>query len=126
MSPVRSGSMYGRAVRSEIPVARLGCFEYATCVVWFDFFFQAEDGIRDLTVTGVQTCALPICRRALRPSVHDDRHRAARAFQQPIAFWTAPAAVRGARLRVVADDGAHRARPGRVAEIGRASCRERV
>src|SRR2546430_6812270 len=31
-------------------------------VVWF-FFFQAEDGIRDLTVTGVQTCALPILRR---------------------------------------------------------------
>src|SRR2546430_3347988 len=29
------------------------------CIVAF-FFFQAEDGIRDLTVTGVQTCALPI------------------------------------------------------------------
>src|SRR2546430_13635027 len=28
--------------------------------VIFVFFFQAEDGIRDLTVTGVQTCALPI------------------------------------------------------------------
>src|SRR2546427_10308472 len=27
---------------------------------FFFFFFQAEDGIRDLTVTGVQTCALPI------------------------------------------------------------------
>src|SRR5438309_9649365 len=27
----------------------------------FFFFFQAEDGIRDGTVTGVQTCALPIC-----------------------------------------------------------------
>src|SRR2546428_1268634 len=27
----------------------------------FFFFFQAEDGIRDLIVTGVQTCALPIC-----------------------------------------------------------------
>src|SRR5207245_4434904 len=26
----------------------------------FNFFFQAEDGIRDATVTGVQTCALPI------------------------------------------------------------------
>src|SRR5205085_6867745 len=26
----------------------------------YSFFFQAEDGIRDLTVTGVQTCALPI------------------------------------------------------------------
>src|SRR2546427_8187229 len=29
-------------------------------VILFFFFFQAEDGIRDLTVTGVQTCALPI------------------------------------------------------------------
>src|SRR2546427_3168876 len=28
-------------------------------IIYF-FFFQAEDGIRDLTVTGVQTCALPI------------------------------------------------------------------
>src|SRR2546430_4009316 len=28
--------------------------------VLYFFFFQAEDGIRDLTVTGVQTCALPI------------------------------------------------------------------
>src|SRR3712207_7945399 len=38
------------------------------------FFFQAEDGIRDIGVTGVQTCALPIClqtdellRRAIKP-----------------------------------------------------------
>src|SRR5215207_10970493 len=32
------------------------------CVVnFFFFFFQAEDGIRDPLVTGVQTCALPIC-----------------------------------------------------------------
>src|SRR5690606_40575855 len=30
------------------------------CVVMFYFFFQAEDGIRDFHVTGVQTCALPI------------------------------------------------------------------
>src|SRR5205823_11890518 len=29
-------------------------------VVYFFFFFQAEDGIRDKLVTGVQTCALPI------------------------------------------------------------------
>src|SRR5438270_8308703 len=29
--------------------------------MFYAFFFQAEDGIRDLTVTGVQTCALPIC-----------------------------------------------------------------
>src|SRR2546422_1419879 len=31
-----------------------------SCVFIF-FFFQAEDGIRDVAVTGVQTCALPIC-----------------------------------------------------------------
>src|SRR5438105_11947757 len=32
------------------------------CLSWFlCFFFQAEDGIRDPLVTGVQTCALPIC-----------------------------------------------------------------
>src|SRR2546422_8433919 len=33
-------------------------------IVVFFFFFQAEDGIRDVAVTGVQTCALPISRRA--------------------------------------------------------------
>src|SRR5438270_9750116 len=34
----------------------------SACVIFFCFvfFFQAEDGIRDLTMTGVQTCALPI------------------------------------------------------------------
>src|SRR2546426_1336043 len=31
------------------------------------FFFQAEDGIRDYKVTGVQTCALPICGRIHPP-----------------------------------------------------------
>src|SRR2546430_16034223 len=41
------------------------------CTLIFFFFFQAEDGIRDLTVTGVQTCALPISGR-LDPT---DRHR---------------------------------------------------
>src|SRR5207245_6914663 len=30
------------------------------CLMIYFFFFQAEDGIRDATVTGVQTCALPI------------------------------------------------------------------
>src|SRR2546427_12878945 len=35
-------------------------------VICFFFFFQAEDGIRDLTVTGVQTCALPIFAARLR------------------------------------------------------------
>src|SRR6266496_4949741 len=54
----------------------------------FFFFFQAEDGIRDLYVTGVQTCALPISRafrcgvggsaaEALRRGVGRRRQRAA-------------------------------------------------
>src|SRR2546430_3613279 len=39
------------------------------------FFFQAEDGIRDLTVTGVQTCALPISPVPGRPSREPWRRR---------------------------------------------------
>ena len=36
-------------------------FSFRVCFfVVFFFFFQAEDGIRDYKVTGVQTCALPI------------------------------------------------------------------
>src|SRR5256886_5094894 len=47
--------------------------KYQAALMASIFFFQAEDGIRDLTVTGVQTCALPIsagrsaCRRRSRP-----------------------------------------------------------
>src|SRR5256886_11362819 len=36
--------------------------KYGNLMWMIFFFFQAEDGIRDLTVTGVQTCALPISR----------------------------------------------------------------
>src|SRR2546426_8965369 len=39
--------------------------ERAGTVSTFFFFFQAEDGIRDYKVTGVQTCALPISREIL-------------------------------------------------------------
>src|SRR2546421_6179786 len=47
----------------------LFCTSIGFCLVCFVFFFffQAEDGIRDLIVTGVQTCALPICRGGRRP-----------------------------------------------------------
>ena len=40
-------------------------------VFFFCFFFQAEDGIRDRLVTGVQTCALPISALGERPAVAD-------------------------------------------------------
>src|SRR2546429_8053448 len=47
----------------------------------FVFFFQAEDGIRDVAVTGVQTCALPIW-RARRPRRTGGSHR-------PCGAWAA-------------------------------------
>src|SRR5206468_9297290 len=49
----------------------------------FFFFFQAEDGIRDLIVTGVQTCALPICKT--KAEAHR-RHRRESSFH-PDPSW---------------------------------------
>src|SRR2546422_4305234 len=47
------------------------------------FFFQAEDGIRDVAVTGVQTCALPIC---AAPSRTDGGTRT-RGRKKAVAAW---------------------------------------
>src|SRR2546430_13366803 len=49
------------AIRTLMPMRGKSDVHRARCTVLVFFFFQAEDGIRDLTVTGVQTCALPIC-----------------------------------------------------------------
>src|SRR5687767_15190865 len=90
---------------------------------FFFFFFQAEDGIRDKLVTGVQTCALPISRS---PETRPRRRCRTRAEQ-----WRAPTARRraGARPRPAPCRTASRRRGSTAArerEIGRASCRERV
>src|SRR2546427_2765981 len=63
----------------------------SSCLLTF-FFFQAEDGIRDLTVTGVQTCALPIWRPAAgsrEPRVRRDpaAGRRPRSALQPVQAW---------------------------------------
>src|SRR5207237_6880600 len=64
------------------------CFMYFGMIIvclldCFFFFFQAEDGIRDSSVTGVQTCALPI----LIPSVSGTTTWS-RAFTRSIAsYW---------------------------------------
>src|SRR5687768_18241599 len=44
---------------AEIDSKVMGAFRRSARLLFF-FFFQAEDGIRDVAVTGVQTCALPI------------------------------------------------------------------
>src|SRR5438067_5851400 len=59
----------------------------------FFFFFQAEDGIRDRNVTGVQTCALPIFREILkRPDVRAASRAlaeaAAVAVPTPYILWS--------------------------------------
>src|SRR5256886_8543591 len=54
---------------------------YSVCIHFvFFFFFQAEDGIRDLTVTGVQTCALPISGRIQRGTRSSGLSYFAKAF----------------------------------------------
>src|SRR5690349_2695034 len=70
------------------------------------FFFQAEDGIRDLYVTGVQTCALPISLSRLRctgaapaPASPAARSRARRAHD------TAPRARHRRRVQARNGDG---------------------
>src|SRR5687767_15594514 len=103
------------------------------------FFFQAEDGIRDKLVTGVQTCALPIFDRAGdHRRVAQARHRTGRRSgsargpgargrrsgrdqrtQSSIATFHAP------RPWVKAKSVRESPGPSRK-EIGRASCRERV
>src|SRR5690625_7507855 len=70
---------------------------------WVCFFFQAEDGIRDGHVTGVQTCALPICRTERGISI---------SFSARHCF-VAVAATKSFTDR------------SKTSEIGRASCRER-
>src|SRR2546429_6976880 len=51
------------------------------------FFFQAEDGIRDVAVTGVQTCALPISRNVGLPGAHEpDQHDVPRHLREGIAI----------------------------------------
>src|SRR5205809_3121505 len=57
--------MYG--VESSVKAVEL--FAFISCICFF--FFQAEDGIRDVAVTGVQTCALPISEP--RPSFRASR-----------------------------------------------------
>src|SRR2546430_9575107 len=94
------------------------------CGVWvYFFFFQAEDGIRDLTVTGVQTCALPIYGKGMlvMPGLVDAH---CHPFAEPMnkGMWDevgSPQLYNTSlyeHLTVLHPD----------AEIGRASCRERV
>src|SRR2546430_5350577 len=89
------------------------------------FFFQAEDGIRDLTVTGVQTCALPIC----DAQAQHDLAAALQAQGRPeeaIARYKKAIDLMPSFASAYYKLGNTLAGVGRYDEIGRASCRERV
>src|SRR5256885_9003683 len=60
---VREGSQGGCPIGPGVEVAQILSLveETGSSHHHVMFFFQAEDGIRDYKVTGVQTCALPIC-----------------------------------------------------------------
>src|SRR2546430_12972961 len=93
---------------------------HSECYVFF--FFQAEDGIRDLTVTGVQTCALPIYQRGRQAD------EMLRVFK---ALWTQDnPSFEGEFFRFkdigFAPKPVQKPHPPIWVEIGRASCRERV
>src|SRR5439155_8624504 len=94
------------------------------------FFFQADDGIRDGHVTGVQTCALPIWKREPAWSA---RRRAGGGRARRFAFPCQSAVrLRGRRFRrrrpacIRPSRSRARARGLPFRKIGRASCRERV
>src|SRR5207244_7735621 len=93
----------------------------------FLFFFQAEDGIRDDLVTGVQTCALPISLTVETIARGIERWTPARAPDELVISGG------GARNPRLVELLAARVAPRPVVpfdrlffdEIGRASCRER-
>src|SRR5690606_40928920 len=94
------------------------------CFLYF-FFFQAEDGIRDFHVTGVQTCALPISsgsctRRITLPPKPSHRLQQRGAIKMsPSCTWMTPSAM-------ASPNNFRKTSRHSAAEIGRASCRERV
>src|SRR5690606_40359007 len=70
------------------------------------FFFQAEDGIRDFHVTGVQTCALPIFRTS------SDCSAAVDGCSWLAPLQGAPELARPPRATLVIRQGRHRGRRG--------------
>src|SRR5437763_707376 len=89
------------------------------------FFFQAEDGIRDTSVTGVQTCALPIFRHSNRPLECLMENPPPPDAVQGLQFGLE---IRNIVLCPLLDDRrveAAELRDMKQRQIGRASCRER-
>src|SRR5690625_6861349 len=88
----------------------------------FVFFFQAEDGIRDGHVTGVQTCALPICSALERATTDSPAVRPASTVRASasITSSSAPAAAAAARAPRIRSATWRRSCREATTQIGRA------
>src|SRR3989442_6444196 len=87
----------------------------------FFFFFQAEDGIRDADVTGVQTCALPISSNQYRghPTLLVVAYGRWRRYQKKRWNQTVAALYERGFFRNRCNTGGHRSEERRVGEEGR-------
>src|SRR5688500_19186673 len=92
-------------------------------ILVFIFFFQAEDGIRDYKVTGVQTCALPILTGS---SMFGGSERRMRATFACTSCWAAATSTFRWNCRRTIDCPSMDVDVTSFTQIGRASCRERV
>src|SRR5256885_13263327 len=88
---------------------------------YFFFFFQAEDGIRDYKVTGVQTCALPISFEEGNVDRHSRFRISARAPYVQKSRADSYIVRFSLRIQVLQSCNTKTR-----SKIGRASCRERV
>src|SRR2546426_1733995 len=87
-------------------------------IIVFFFFFQAEDGIRDYKVTGVQTCALPISVPVSEPQRFPDGIGVWRYCERALveSYVVSPVAV--------APDGSRKAKRSEERRVGK-ECRSR-
>src|SRR5947207_9143505 len=115
-------AVHGKRLRQREAVGEGGVFVAAARADIVFFFFQAEDGIRDHCVTGVQTCALPISTQS--PSEDTpSRSSSRRETGRPGASTDARASCPVSRNSL---NSSSLALTESGQEIGRASCRERV
>src|SRR5258706_9192920 len=109
----------GRLIHLDVPhTTRLSRVLVLSLLFFFFFFFQAEDGIRDWSVTGVQTCALPILAALNHPNIATIFGLEQSDGMHFLIMELVPGQTLAERLTI--------GPIGIEEEIGRASCRERV
>src|SRR3712207_6849975 len=118
------GVVYGLRGGERSACRGVGVGLVVSSVLLLVFFFQAEDGIRDIGVTGVQTCALPISRWSSWP--RSTALPCPSARRSPTPRRPAPAREWSSSCATTAPARCPSTTTTSTSKIGRASCRERV